>query len=98
MHFLIYTVYHSRANRPMKEKDKRFSFIIDSIGLLEHLSETLELYNLLADNNIHKDFQEDLFVNIERKVEEFEELFKDIKQRLKNFKLGYRCLYRYLYA
>ena len=76
----------ARVNRPYR--DKEFGLIVDSVGLLEHLSKTLALYNLLAEEDIRRDFEENLLVRIEEKVEEFEELFKSIDRRLKNLRLG----------
>ena len=76
----------ARVNRPYK--DKEFGLIVDSVGLLEHLSKTLALYNLLAEEAIRRDFEENLLVRIEEKVEEFEELFKSIDNRLRTLRLG----------
>jgi len=75
----------ARVNRPYK--DKNFGLIVDSIGLLEHLSKTLALYSLLAEEDIRRDFEENLLKRIEEKVEEFEELFKSVKDRLKRLRL-----------
>ena len=76
----------ARVNRP--HRDKEFGLIVDSVGLLEHLSKTLTLYNLLAEEDIRRDLKDNLLLRIEEKVNEFEILFKSIKDRLGKLKLG----------
>ncbi|RLG17188.1 type I restriction endonuclease subunit R [Nanoarchaeota archaeon] len=76
----------ARVNRPLK--DKQFGLIVDSIGLLEHLSKTMALYNMLAEEDIRNDLQENMMSSIEEKVEEFESLFRDVKMRLRSLRLG----------
>ena len=76
----------ARVNRPYR--DKEFGLIVDSIGLLEHLSKTLALYNLLAEEDIRRDFEENLLMKIEEKVAEFEGLFRSVRNRLRSLKLG----------
>ncbi|MEB3862231.1 MAG: HsdR family type I site-specific deoxyribonuclease [Desulfurococcales archaeon] len=76
----------ARVNRPYP--DKEFGLIIDSVGLLEHLSKTLALYNMLADEEIRKDFEENLMENIDEKVEEFIHLYNSVKDRLSRLVLG----------
>jgi len=76
----------ARVNRPYR--DKEFGLIVDSIGLLEHLSKTLALYNLLAEEDIRRDFEENLLMRIEEKVAEFEGLFRSVRNKLRSLKLG----------
>jgi len=78
----------ARANRPYPGKE--FGLIVDSVGLLEHLSKTLALYNMLADEEIRKDFEENLLENIDEKVEEFIHLYNSVKDRLSKLVLGDR--------
>jgi len=78
----------ARVNRPYP--DKEFGLIVDSIGLLEHLSKTLALYEMLADEEIRKDFEENLLESIDEKFEEFLYLYKMVKETLANLKLGGR--------
>ena len=76
----------ARVNRPYP--DKEFGLIVDSVGLLEHLSKTLALYNMLADEEIRRDFEENLVENIDEKVEEFIRLYDSVKERLSRLALG----------
>ena len=76
----------ARVNRPYRDKD--FGLIVDSVGLLEHLTKTMALYNMLAEEDIRKDFEENLFKPIEEKVAEFEHRFNVLKEKLKTFKIG----------
>ncbi len=76
----------ARVNRPYP--DKEFGLIVDSVGLLEHLSKTLALYNMLADEEIRRDFEENLLENIDEKVEEFIRLYGRVKERLSTLVLG----------
>ena len=76
----------ARVNRPYP--DKQFGLIVDSVGLLEHLSKTLALYNMLADEEMRRDFEENLMENIEQKVEEFILLYEGVKERLSKLVLG----------
>lgn len=76
----------ARVNRPYP--DKEFGLIVDSIGLLEHLSKTLALYNMLAEEEVRKDFEENLMENIDEKVKEFIHLYDNVKERLSKLALG----------
>lgn len=76
----------ARVNRPYPGKE--FGLIVDSIGLLEHLSKTLALYNMIADEEIVRDFEENLMVDVDSKVEEFVGLYNSVKDRLSKLKLG----------
>ena len=76
----------ARVNRPYK--DKEFGLIVDSIGLLEHLTKTMALYNMLAEEDIRKDFEENLFKPIDEKVTEFEIRFASLKEELKGLEVN----------
>ncbi len=76
----------ARVNRPYPGKE--FGLIVDSVGLLERLSKTLALYNMLADEEIRRDFEENLVENIDEKMEEFKNLYNSVKDRLSSLKLG----------
>ena len=75
----------ARVNRPYKGKE--FGLIVDSVGLLEHLTKTMALYNMLAEEDIRRDFEENLFKPVDEKVAEFEYRFSILKERLKTFKI-----------
>lgn len=75
----------ARVNRP--HLDKEFGLIVDSLGLTEHLAKTMALYNLLAEEEIRRDFKFHLMNSIEQKFSEFEYRFNQLKEELKNFKI-----------
>jgi len=76
----------ARVNRPYK--DKEFGLVVDSFGLMEHLTKTMAIYNLLAEEEIRKDFEMNLMESIEQKFFEFEYKFKQLKEELRNLKVG----------
>jgi len=76
----------ARVNRPYPGKE--FGLIVDSLGLIEHLSKTLALYNMLADKEAQRDLEENLLEDIEHRVRELETLLKNIKETLSSLKLG----------
>ncbi|RLG15676.1 hypothetical protein DRN63_05095 [Nanoarchaeota archaeon] len=77
----------ARVNRPFK--DKNFGLIVDFIGLLEHVSKTMALYNLLAEEaeDIREDIKANLMTDLNSKFSEFESLFRDVKERLRSLRL-----------
>jgi len=76
----------ARVNRPYPGKE--FGLIVDSLGLIEHLSKTLALYDMLADEEARRDLEENLLEGIEHRVEEFELLLENIKRTLSSLRLG----------
>ncbi|GAB6148535.1 type I restriction endonuclease subunit R [Stetteria hydrogenophila] len=76
----------ARVNRPYPGKE--FGLIVDSVGLLEHLSKTLDFYSMLADKEVASDFKENLLRNIDEEFEEFTQLLDSVKSRLSNLVLG----------
>lgn len=76
----------ARVNRPYQGKE--FGLIVDSLGLIEHLSKTLALYEVIADEESRKDLEENLVENIESRVKEFEQLLKRVKETLSSLRLG----------
>ena len=76
----------ARVNRPYK--DKEFGLIVDSFGLMDNLAKTMAIYNLLAEDEIRKDFEMNLMQAIEQKFSEFELKFKHLKEELRNLKVG----------
>lgn len=76
----------ARVNRPYK--DKEFGLIIDSFGLMDNLAKTMAIYNLLAEEEIRKDFEMNLMRAVEQKFAEFKEKFRQIKEELKNLRIG----------
>lgn len=76
----------ARVNRPYE--DKEFGLIVDSFGLMEHLTKTMAIYNLLADGEIRRDFELNLMRSIDQKFSEFELKFERLKEELKNLRIG----------
>ncbi len=78
----------ARVNRPYP--DKEFGLIVDSVGLMEHLTKTMTIYNLLADEDaeIKKDLELNLMKSIEEKFSEFESKFKNLKDELKTLNVA----------
>ncbi|HIP32750.1 MAG TPA: HsdR family type I site-specific deoxyribonuclease [Crocinitomicaceae bacterium] len=78
----------ARVNRPYD--DKEYGLIVDSIGLMEHLTKTMAIYNLLADEDamIRQDLELNLMSSIEQKFSEFELRFNKLKEELKMLKVG----------
>jgi len=78
----------ARVNRPYQGKE--FGLIVDSLGLIEHLSRTLALYEMIAeeDEESRRDLKENLVENIEGRMEEFKQLFESVKKTLSSLRLG----------
>jgi len=76
----------ARVNRPYE--DKEYGLIVDSVGLMEHLTKTMTIYNLLADEDIRQDLELNLMSSIEQKFSEFELKFDRLKEELKILKVG----------
>lgn len=78
----------ARVNRPYE--DKEYGLIVDSVGLMEHLTKTMAIYNLLADENseIKRDLELNLMKSIEQKFSEFELKFNSLKEELKTLKVA----------
>ena len=78
----------ARVNRTYS--DKKFGLVVDSFGLMEHLTKTMAIYNLLADEDkeIREDFKTNLMESIEQKFSEFEYKLKQLKNELKDLKVG----------
>jgi len=73
----------ARVNRPCKMEDlaKEFGMIVDFIGLLDHVKETIVKYELL-DVETYRRIYEESIRPLDSAVEELELLVEDIKQRL----------------
>ncbi len=78
----------ARVNRPYK--DKEFGLIVDSVGLMDHLTKTMAIYNLLADEHadIRRDLELNLMRSIEQKFSEFKIKFEQLKNELRSLKVG----------
>jgi len=78
----------ARVNRPYE--DKEYGLIVDSVGLMEHLTKTMAIYNLLADENseIKQDLELNLMRSIEQKFSEFELKFNSsLKAEMKTLRV-----------
>ena len=84
----------ARVNRPYKDEisEKKFGLIIDSVGLLKYVKESLRKFELIAEKRIIIDVEENLLGNIENKVQEFKENLKNAKSSLKTLKIQERNL------
>lgn len=84
----------ARVNRPYKNDivEKKYGLIVDSIGLLRHLRESLKRFELIADNRIATDIEENVLGRIEGKIEEFKDALKSLKDALKNLAIEGRDL------
>jgi len=76
----------ARTNRPYR--DKEFGLIVDSIGLFKVLTETMALYNMLAEEEIREDFKNNLINPLDEIFEEFELKLERVKKLLKDLKIN----------
>jgi type I restriction enzyme R subunit len=80
----------ARVNRAYSEGmiKKEAGLIVDFVGLLPYMIKSLREYQLIAEKKIELDLEENLLVEIEKKVNEFKESLKDIKKELSSLKLN----------
>ncbi|HII59641.1 TPA: type I restriction endonuclease subunit R [Methanocaldococcus jannaschii] len=76
----------ARTNRPYP--DKEFGLIVDSVGLFKVLTETMALYNMLAEEEIREDFKNNLISSIDEIFQEFKLKLEMVKESLKNLKIN----------
>lgn len=73
----------ARVNRPLVKKDKKFGLIIDSIGILNYINETMEFYNsFVTDEALKEDFKKNLLQNTDKILKEFVNEIKVLKDKL----------------
>ncbi|MCC6014140.1 MAG: HsdR family type I site-specific deoxyribonuclease [Desulfurococcaceae archaeon] len=74
----------ARVNRPYKAKDlvKEFGLVVDFVGLLENVKETIVKYELL-DTETYRSIYEESVRALDSALEELEFLIEDVKQRLR---------------
>lgn len=84
----------ARVNRPYKDEitEKKYGLIVDSIGLLGHVKESIRKFELIADNKIAADLEENVLGTIEKKVEEFKDNLKNLKHSMKTLTIEERDL------
>jgi len=70
----------ARVNRPFEGKE--FGLIVDSVGLLNYVKESLRRYNLIAE-----DIEENLLKRIDEKFERFKEILNGTKNVLKSLRI-----------
>jgi type I restriction enzyme R subunit len=75
----------ARVNRPYE--GKKFGLIVDSVGLLNYVKESLRKYNLIAEGEIASDIEENLLKKIDEKFENFKELLENAKNMLKSLRI-----------
>ncbi|MCI4436809.1 MAG: HsdR family type I site-specific deoxyribonuclease, partial [Ignisphaera sp.] len=75
----------ARVNRPFKEGEavKEFGLIIDFVGLLEQVKETIKKYELLDSETYEKIYVESIQA-IDKGLEELRELVNEVKAELRN--------------
>ncbi|NAZ12555.1 MAG: HsdR family type I site-specific deoxyribonuclease [Desulfurococcales archaeon] len=73
----------ARVNRPYRSQDiiKEFGLVVDFVGLLDNVKETIAKYELL-DKNVYKEIFEESIKTTKDALEELEHLIIEIKQRL----------------
>jgi type I restriction enzyme R subunit len=80
----------ARVNRPYrtKELEKKFGLIVDYVGLLENVKETISRYEML-DKDTYTELFEESVSKLENSLEELSHIIDDIKQTLRNgIKIG----------
>ncbi len=84
----------ARVNRPYKDeiREKRYGLIVDSIGLLKYVRESIEKYGLVADRRIASDIEDNALGTIESGVEEFKGDLNNLKQIMKTLTIDGRDL------
>ena len=84
----------ARVNRPHKDEtsEKKYGLIVDSVGLLRHVRESLKKFQMIADRRIARDVEENVLGSIEKRIEEFKQNLKNLKRFLKDLKVEGRDL------
>jgi len=84
----------ARVNRPYKDEitEKKYGLIVDSIGLLGHVKESLTKFELIADKKIATDLEENVLGTIEKKIEEFKGNLNNLKHFMKTLTIEERDL------
>lgn len=79
----------ARVNRPYEDGvvKKEFGLIVDSVGLLNYVKESIRKFELIAQGEIVSDLEENLLGKVEERVEEFKKLLNDAKLTLRTFSL-----------
>ena len=85
----------ARVNRPYNDgiAEKKYGLIVDSVGLLKHLKESIRTYNLIADNRIANDVEENVLGDIDKKAEEFRLAINYLKKLMESLTISGRELY-----
>jgi type I restriction enzyme R subunit len=75
----------ARVNRPYRtnELEKQFGLIVDYVGLLENVKETISRYEML-DKETYKELFEESVSKIESSLQELSRLIDDVKQVLRS--------------
>jgi len=76
----------ARVNRPYEDKvvRKTLGLVVDSVGLLRHLRDSIKEYQLIAQGDIASDLEENVLSKIEEKFDEFKQTLINTKHTLKN--------------
>jgi len=84
----------ARVNRPYKDDitEKKYGLIVDSVGLLKHVKESLRKFELIADKRIANDIEENVLGRIEQKIDEFKQNLNNLKRFMKNLTIEERDL------
>ncbi len=84
----------ARVNRPYEDGvvKKEMGLIVDSVGLLRHVRESLRKFELIAEGEIASDLEENLLSKVEERFEEFKKMLKDTKGLLRTLNVEGREL------
>ena len=84
----------ARVNRPYKDSvvEKKYGLIVDSVGLLKHVRESIRKFELIADRRIAADLEENILGRLEQKIQEFKQNLSNLKGFMKNLIIEERDL------
>ena len=82
----------ARVNRPYEDEAvrKEMGLVVDSVGLLKHLRESLRKYELIASGDIVSDLEENLLGRVEERFEEFKQTLEYTKEFLRSLNVDGR--------
>ena len=75
----------ARVNRPYKDEvsEKKYGLIVDSVGLLKYLRQSIRKFELIVNKEIAADLEENALGMIQKRLEEFKENLETLKQIMK---------------
>lgn len=84
----------ARVNRPYEDEvtKKEMGLVVDSVGLLRYVRESIRRFQLIAEGEIVSDLEENLLEQVEARFEEFKGRLNSLKEHLKDLKVEGRDL------